>query len=73
MLLIDKGRILDEHAVILIENNEVVGYGYTNLSFQENHLDILKTLITPIENKPLAKTIIKNYLKSQNTLKIVRL
>jgi len=72
MLLIDKGRVLDEHSVILIENNEVVGYGYTNLSFQESHLDVLKTLITPIENNPLAKTIIKNYLKSQNSLKIVR-
>lgn len=73
MLLIDKGRVLDEHSVILIENNEVVGYGYTNLSFQESHLDVLKTLITPIENKDLAKTIIKNYLKNKNSLKIVRL
>jgi len=72
MLLIDKGRVLDEHAVVLIENNEVVGYGYTNLSFQESHLDILKTLITPIENKPLAKTVVKNYLKTKNLLKIVR-
>ncbi|MDG2194343.1 MAG: exonuclease domain-containing protein [Polaribacter sp.] len=73
MLLIDKGRVLDEHAVVLIENNEVIGYGFTNLAFQENHLDILKALITPIENKLLAKTIIKKYLEKKNSLKIVRL
>lgn len=72
-LLIDKGRSPEEHSVILIENNEVVGYAYTNLSYQENRLDILKSILTPIENKPLAKTIIKNYLKSNKVGKIVRL
>lgn len=73
MLLIDKGKTIDEHSIILIENNEVIGYGYTNLSYQETHIDVLKTLLTPIENKPLAKTIVKNYLKSNNPLKLVRL
>ncbi len=72
MLLIDKGRTIDEHSVILIENNEVVGYCFTNLAFQENHLDILKTMITPVDNKLLAKTIIKNYLKNKNVAKIIR-
>lgn len=72
MLLIDKGRTLDEHSVILIENNEVIGYCFTNLAYQENQLDILKSMLTPIENKILAKTIIKNYLKSKNVSKIIR-
>ncbi len=72
MLLIDKGRTIDEHSVILIENNEVLGYCFTNLAFQENHIDILKSMLTPIENKSLAKTIIKNYLKSKNVAKIIR-
>jgi len=72
MLLIDKGRTIDEHSVILIENNEVIGYGYTNLAYQETQRDILKSMLTPIQNKTLAKTIIKNYLKSKNTAKIIR-
>jgi DNA polymerase-3 subunit epsilon len=72
MLLIDKGRTIDEHSVIVIENNIVLGYCFTNLAFQENQLDILKEMITPIKNKELAKTLIKNYLKNKSRLKIVR-
>ncbi|RKF03830.1 DNA polymerase-3 subunit epsilon [Tenacibaculum lutimaris] len=73
MMIIDKGRIPEEHAVILIESNEVIGYTYTNLAFQENQLSILKSMLTPIENKELAKTIIKNYLLKNKVSKIVRL
>ena len=73
MILVDKGREIEEHAVILIENNEVFGYGFTNLAYQENKLEILKKLITPIENKVLAKSIIKTYLKRNTVQKIIRL
>jgi len=72
LLLIDKGRIPEENAVILIENNQVVGYTFTNLSYQENQLHILKNMITPIKNKALAKTIVKNYLLNNKVEKIVR-
>lgn len=72
MLLIDKGRTIDEHSVIVIENNTVLGYCFTNLAFQENQLEILKEMLTPINNKKLAKTIIKNYLRNKTRLKIVR-
>ncbi len=73
LLIIDKGRIPEENAVILVENNIVLGYAYTNLAFQENQLTILKSMLTPIENADLAKTIIKNYLLKNKVQKIVRL
>lgn len=73
LLIIDKGRIPEENAVILVENNIVLGYTYTNLAFQENQLTILKSMLTPIENADLAKTIIKNYLLKNKVQKIVRL
>lgn len=72
-LIIDKGREVEENAVILVENNIIIGYGYTNLAFQENNIDILKSILTPIENKNLSKTIIKNYLNKGKVQKIVRL
>ena len=72
-LIIDKGRTPEEHGVILIENNVVLGYTFTNLAFQENQLSILKSMLTPIENIDLAKTIIKNYLLKNKVVKIVRL
>ena len=39
MVLIDKGRHVSEKSVILIENNEYKGYGYTDLGYQVNNLD----------------------------------
>ena len=71
-LLINKGRIPEENAVILVENNEVFGYGFTNLAYQENNLDILKNMLTPIQNKTLSKTIIKNHLITNKVGKIIR-
>ncbi|MBT5289279.1 MAG: DNA polymerase III subunit epsilon, partial [Flavobacterium sp.] len=67
-----KGREIDENALILVEKDEVIGYGYTNLSFQESQIAILKSLLTPIEHKELARTIVKNYLKNNTGLKIKR-
>ncbi|MFT4645975.1 MAG: DNA polymerase-3 subunit epsilon [Planctomycetota bacterium] len=72
-ILFEKGREIEERAVILIENREVFGYGYTNLAFQENNIDILKSILTPIKEKELAKAIIKNYLNKNNVQKLVRL
>ena len=72
MILFEKGRELSENAVVLIENNEVFGYGFTNLSHQENDIDILKKILTPIENKELAKTIVKNHLQRNKLQKIIR-
>ena len=66
-------KICLERNIILIEDNEVFGYGYTNLHYQENKLEILKSILTPIENKISSKNIIKNYLNSHNVEKIIRL
>ncbi len=72
-LIIDKGREIEENSVILIENNEVFGFGYTNLAFQENNLTILKQILTPFSEKKASKSIIKNHLKRNKVQKIIRL
>jgi DNA polymerase-3 subunit epsilon len=72
-IIFDKGREIEEHAVILIENKEVFGYGYTNLAYQENKIAILKSILTPIEDKVLAKSVVKNYLNKHSVQKIVRI
>ncbi len=71
-LIIDKGRIVEEHGIILVENNEIVGFGHTNLAFQEQHLPILRKLVTPIENNVLAKHLVKSYLTKNRVSKIIR-
>lgn len=71
-MIIDKGREVEEHAIILIENNIVFGFGYTNLAIQENDLSVLKSVLTKIENKEVSKTIVKNYLNKGSVQKIIR-
>lgn len=72
-IIVDKGREIEENAIILIENNIVYGYGYTNLALQENDITVLKSVLTPIEYKDISKTIIKNYLNKNKVQKIIRL
>ncbi|MBU3012504.1 ribonuclease H-like domain-containing protein [Polaribacter vadi] len=71
-LIIEKGRELEENAVILIEDNTICCYGYTNLAYQENNVDILKSVLTNIDYKEIAKTIVKNYLDKNKVQKIIR-
>ncbi len=71
-IIIEKGRIPEENLIILVERNDVIGYAFTNLSYQRNQLDILKNLLTLVENKSLAKTIVKNYLLNNSVEKIER-
>ena len=72
-LIINKGRIPEENSVIVIENNKVIGYTFTNLAFQEHQIHILKSMLTPIKNKKLAKIIIKNYLLKNRVQQLIRL
>ncbi|MFK5959382.1 MAG: exonuclease domain-containing protein [Lutibacter sp.] len=72
LLIIDKGRFIGEKSVILIENNEFKGFCYTDLSYQITNLDVLKTLITPMENSIYNRNIIKKYLQKNNVEKLIR-
>ena len=72
MILFEKGRELGENAIVLVENNHVFGYGFTNLSHQENEIEILKKILTPIENTTLGDTIVKGHLQRNKLQKIIR-
>ena len=72
MILIDKGRNLEEKSVVLIENNNFQGFAYTELSHQFNNLDILKSLINRPNNSMAQNMIIKKYLSGNTVEKIIR-
>ncbi|MCF6297012.1 MAG: DNA polymerase III subunit epsilon [Flavobacteriaceae bacterium] len=72
MVLIDKGRHLSEKSVILIENNEYKGYGYTDLSYQINNLDVLRNLISISKSIDNQNAIIIKYLKNNKIEKFIR-
>ena len=71
MMVIDRGRSYDERSAILIENGIFKGVGYFNLNFQINNLDIIQSLITPMQNNRDVQHIIKTYLRKNKKLKVI--
>jgi len=72
MLVIDRGREIDEKSALLVEEGEFKGIGFFNLNHQMNNLDIVRSIITPMTNDKDAKHIIQNYLRKNNKLKIIQ-
>ena len=73
MAIIDKGREVDERSVIFIENGIFKGLGFFNLNYQINNIDVLESIITPMENNRDTQHIIQSYLRRNKKLKILNL
>ena len=73
MILIDKGRSIQEHSVILIKNGTYRGYGFFNLNFQINNQEVLKSIINVMENNRDTQHIIQSYLRKNKVQKILKL
>lgn len=73
MLIIDRGREVDEQSVILIEDGIYKGYGFFNLNFQINRPEVLRSIIVPMENNRDAQHIIQSYMRKHKRLKTILL
>jgi len=72
IIIIDRGREVDERSAILIENGVFKGYGFYQLNHQLNNIDILKSIIIPMENNRHTQHIIQGYLRKNKRLKILK-
>jgi DNA polymerase-3 subunit epsilon len=72
MILIDKGHHTGEKSLIYIENHNVVGYGFFDLEWQKQDIDIIKKRLTPVENHPSLHQLIQNHLDKYKLEKIIR-
>ncbi|GEQ86642.1 exonuclease [Patiriisocius marinistellae] len=73
MLVIDRGRDIEERSVVLIEEGKFKGFGFYNLNYQINNPEILKSIIRPMDNNRDSQHIIQSYLRKNKVLKIVNL
>jgi DNA polymerase III subunit epsilon len=73
MVIIDRGRAIDERSAVLIENGEFKGYGFYNLNYQINNLNILQSIITPMQHNRDTQHIIQTYLRQNKKLKTIQL
>ncbi|WMI65473.1 exonuclease domain-containing protein [Aestuariibaculum sp. YM273] len=71
MVIIDRGRDIDERSAILIENGVFKGIGFFNLNYQINNIEILQSIITPMQNNRDTQHIIQSYLRKNKKLKVV--
>ena len=73
MVIIDRGRAIDERSAILIENGVFKGLGFFNLNYQINNMKVLQSIITPMNNNRHTQHIIQSYLRKNKRLKIITL
>ncbi len=72
MILIDKGHYTGEKSYIYIENQQVIGYGFFDLEWQKQDLEVLKNRLTPVTDHPSLHKIIQDYLDKYKLEKIIR-
>jgi len=71
MVLIDRGRETGEKSILLIEEGKFQGFGYAHLNHQISHIDILKNIISPMQNNRDAQHIIQSYMRRNKNIKVV--
>lgn len=72
LVIIDRGRTIDERSAVLIENGVYLGYAFFNLNYQVRNMDILKNILIPMEDNKDVKKIIGAYMRKKKGLKILR-
>jgi DNA polymerase-3 subunit epsilon len=72
MIVVDKGRSINERSAVLIENGIYKGYTFYDLNYQVHKIDILKTIIIPMQNNRDTRNIIQNHLRRDKMHKIIK-
>ena len=73
MVIIDRGRDIDERSAILIENGVFKGLGFFNLNYQIQNIEVLQSFITAMEHNRDTQHIIQNYMRRNKKIKILKL
>ncbi|GAL68679.1 DNA polymerase III epsilon subunit [Jejuia pallidilutea] len=71
MVIIDKGRDVDERSAILIKDGVFQGLGFFNLNYQINNIEVLESIITPMQNNRDTQHIIQSYLRRNKKVKLI--
>ncbi|HJS01074.1 MAG TPA: hypothetical protein VJ780_09080, partial [Flavobacterium sp.] len=72
LIIIDRGRNINERSAILVENGIYKGYAFYDLNYQISNVNILKNILIPMESNRETQRIIQLYLRKNKALKIIR-
>ena len=73
IIIVDKGREIGEYSAILIKDGIFIGLGFYDLNFQISNLNILESIITPMNGGKNAIHLIETYLRKKRIVKIIEL
>lgn len=69
-ILIDKGREINEKAIVLFEDGKLTGIGYVNLNYQINNMDMIRSLITNVTHTESKLHLIQSYIRKNKKIKM---
>jgi DNA polymerase III subunit epsilon len=72
MVIVDRGRKIDERSAVLIENGIYKGYCFYDLNYQINNIEILKNILIPMQNNRDTRSIIQSYLRKNKVMKVLQ-
>lgn len=70
IILIDRGRTINERSAVLIEKGIYKGYAFYDLNYQINTIEILRKIIIPMQNNRDIRNIIQSHIRKSKNLKI---
>lgn len=71
LMLIDRGRTINERSAVLIENGVYKGYTFYDLNHQINTLAVLKNIIIPMPHNRDTKSILQTAIRKNKGIKVV--
>ncbi|AWI25970.1 exonuclease domain-containing protein [Flavobacterium pallidum] len=71
MMIIDRGRTINERSAVLIEDGVYKGYAFYDLNYQVNNISILKNILVSMPNNRDTRHIIQKHIQRSRNLKIV--
>ena len=71
LMIIDRGRTVNERSAILIENGVYQGYTFYDLNHQINTMQVLKNIIIPMPHNRDTKSILQTALRKNKGIKVI--
>jgi DNA polymerase III subunit epsilon len=71
IVLLDRGRNINERSAVLIEKGIYKGYAFYDLNYQVTHIDILKNILIPMQHNRDVKTIIQGQIRRSKSIKVI--
>ncbi len=71
MIIVEKGRTVNERSAVLVENGIYKGYVFYDLNYQITNIEILKNIIVPMQNNRDTRTMIQGYIRKNKGFKII--